>query len=432
MTDHTDCGCTEYNELSRRQFINDITGAALMATVLPEWMPKVVLAESHASDRDVVVSIFQRGGADGLSIVVPFGDPNYYTGRPTIAIPQPDSGKAYRATNLDGFFGLSEPMLPLLEAYRAKHLLLAHGVGLGYVSRSHFDAQRYMEVGKPNDPSISTGWLGRHLASTTPVRSNAPLRALGLSVGLPKTLVGAPKTLPIPDPANFSIAGSATTRTQRTQLLRDDYAVATEPIRSAALDSINTIALLNMIDFANYRPANGATYPNSSFGRALKSTAALIKADVGVEAIQVDVGGWDTHNQQNPVTPAGSMYRTMLDFSSALGAFYMDVIGGAPSYPVTLLSISEFGRNVRENGSQGTDHGRGTVAFVMGKAIAGGRVLTRNFPVLARENLELGQDLPVTIDHRDLVAEIVKSRLGNPNLSLVFPDYVPTFRGVML
>ncbi|HEU4721758.1 MAG TPA: DUF1501 domain-containing protein, partial [Gemmatimonadaceae bacterium] len=192
--------------------------------------------------------------------------------------------------------------------------------------------------------------------------------------------------------------------------------------------AVNTITLLRNVNFAGYVPANGAVYPNTSFGRALRSVAVLIKADIGLEAAQVDIGGWDTHAAQNPIN--GSMFNSMRDFSNALAAFYADVVTAYTAYGVTVVAVSEFGRNVRENGSNGTDHGRGTAMFAMGKGIAGGRVLVNNWPGLARENLEAGQDLKVTIDYRDILSEIVQKRLGNTNLSYVFPGWMPTVRGV--
>lgn len=427
---HDDCGCNEYNELSRRQFM---AGAAalsgtLISPLFPEWLPKVVLAESASSTRDVIVSIFLRGGADGLTLCVPFFDDNYYAGRPAIAIPRPDSSQANRAIPLTNQFGFPQAMAGLLPAYQAGNLLIVHATGSVDPSRSHFDAQRFMEVGKPRDPSVVTGWLGRHLASVPPLRSTAPLRALGLSSGLQKTLVGAPKALPIPDPRTFAIAGSTTTRDERAAWLREDFRAGPEPVSSAALDALNTIELLQLIDFNGYRPAGGATYPTTGFGRGMRSAAALIKADIGVEAIQIDLGGWDTHSNQDPL--AGSMFRTMQDLSNSLGAFHADVVGSGFPQNVTTVVMSEFGRNVRQNGSLGTDHGRGNCMFAMGRNIAGGRVLVNNWPGLARENLENGQDLRVTLDHRDILAEIVRDRLGNSNLPVVFPGYAPTFRGV--
>ncbi|MBA3646171.1 MAG: DUF1501 domain-containing protein [Gemmatimonadaceae bacterium] len=428
MRDCDDEGCAEYNELSRRHFITWSAGAALAATVFPPWLPKVVLAQSAVSSRDVIISIFMRGGADGLSLCAPFTDPNYYSSRPTIAIPRPDSTAANRGIALDNSFAFPQAMAPLVEPFTAGKLLVVHGTGSVDPSRSHFDAQRFIEVGKPRDPTLVTGWLGRHLASSTPVRTSAPLRALGIANGLPQTLIGAPKTLPIPVPSTFGLGGSAATRTERANWLKSDYGDTPDPVRSAAIDATATIDLLKLINFAGYTPANGAVYPAGSFAASLKSAAALIKADIGVEAIQVDIGGWDTHASQDPL--GGVMQVLMTTFASSLSALYRDLIAGAQAQTVTVVALSEFGRNVRENGSKGTDHGRGNCMFVMGQGIAGGRVLTFNWPGLAKENLDSGQDLKVTIDHRDILAEVVKNRLGNSQTDFVFPSFVPTTRGV--
>ncbi len=428
-----DCGCQEYNELSRRQFLSGMA-AVSAAAFFPSWLPKIVLAKHYAANRDVIVSIFMRGGADGLSLCVPYGDPAYYTSRTTIAIPRPDASSANRGIDLDGFFMLPQAMAALVPAFAAKNLLITHATGQTYVTRSHFDAQRFMETGKPADPTIITGWLGRHLASIPPANPQAPLRAVGVASGLQRTLVGpigvqglyATKTLPIADPTNYTIGGSATTSAARAAFIQGDYASADEPVHSAALDATNTLTLLKSVNFAAYAPANGAAYPASAFGKALRSVAVLIKNDVGIEAAQVDIGGWDTHSAQDPL--AGSMFKTMQDFSNSLAAFYADVV--ATGYNVTVVAISEFGRNVRENGSAGTDHGRATTLFAMGQGIAGGRVLTKNWPGLAHENLEAGQDLKVTLDYRDVLSEIVQNRLANPNLDFIFPTWAPTMLGV--
>lgn len=425
-----DAGCAEYRELTRRQFLGAAAGgsmAAMAASYYPAWLPKVVLAESYAS-RDVILSVFMRGGADGLTLCVPFGDPSYYTSRTSIAVPRPDASAATRGIALDNFFAFPQAMAAFVPAFTARDLLVVHATGQFNNSRSHFDAQRFLEVGKPNDATLVTGWLGRHLASMPPVRSTAPLRALGLASGLPKTLVGGPKTLPIANPANFTIGGAAATADARLAVLTSDYASAPEPVRASALDASNTVALLKTIGFSTYKPANGVVYPTSNFGNALRSVAALIRADVGIEAAQVDLGGWDTHSAQDPL--AGSMYRTMQDFSNSLAAFYADVIVGPTPSAVTAVAVSEFGRNVRENGSSGTDHGRGTAMFAFGKNIAGGRVMVNGWPGLARENLDSGQDLKVTIDFRDILAEIVQNRLGNSQLDVVFPGWQATMRGV--
>ncbi len=428
MSDCDHDGCQEYRELSRRDFIAWSTGAALAATAMPPWLPKVVLAQSANSGRDVIISIFMRGGADGLSLCAPFADANYYTSRPTIAIPRPDSTAATRGIALDNTFAFPQAMAALVPAFTAGELLVVHGAGSLDTTRSHFDAQRFIEVGKPRDPNIVSGWLARHLSSVTPAKAGAPLRAVGISTGLPRTLVGAPKTLPIPNPANFGLAGSATTRQERTDWLKADFTDQVDPVRAEALDAISTIDLLKKINFAGYVPQNGAVYPNTSFSNSLKSAAALIKADIGVEAIQVDIGGWDTHSNEDPL--AGGMFTLMQQFSNAMGALHADLVNGTQASSVTVVAISEFGRNVRENGSKGTDHGRAGCMFVIGKRVAGGKVLTNNWQSLARENLESGQDVKVTIDHRDVLSEIVKNRLGNPNTSFVFPAFTATTRGV--
>jgi len=428
----TEGGCQEYQQLARRDFLT-LAGGVGVSALLPTWLPKVVLAQSSNGSRDIIVSVFLSGGIDGMSLVVPFGDPDYYTGRPNIAVARPDAaGTGPKAVALDNFFGFSPGMAPLLPAYRNGDLLVAHATGSVDNSRSHFDAQRYMEVGKPRDARISGGWLGRHLATSTPMRANAPLRGLGFTGGLPQTLAGGPKSLPIPNPANFTIGGSGTTASDRTQWLAANHATTVNPVADNALDATNTIALLQRINFTGYAAANGAVYPNSGFGQALRSSAALIKADVGIEAIHAFNGGWDTHANQGPVITldGGFMHNRMLDLANALSAFHADVIQGTTAYGVTVVIVSEFGRNARENGNRGTDHGRGNVAFAMGKKINGGRVLTNGWPGLARENLENGQDLRVTLDHRDIFAEIVQNRLGNNNLSVVFPDYTPRFRNV--
>lgn len=290
-----DCACHEYNELTtRRDFLGSAggaTGAALYAWAYPEWLPKVSFADSFVANRDVIVSIFLRGGADGLSLCVPFGDPLYYTGRPTIAIPRPDSTAATRGIALDNFFALPQSMRFLMPAYQAGQLLVVHGAGLTYNTRSHFDAQHFMEVGKANDKSVNTGWLGRHLATTSPIKNGAALRGIGFSDGLVDTLKGAPQTVPMTDPANYGISGSTSTRDARTAWLQADYGESPEPARAAAMNAIGTINLLRSLNIGAYQPANGAVYPNTGLARGLRSTAALIKADIGVEAVHLDIGG---------------------------------------------------------------------------------------------------------------------------------------------
>lgn len=424
-THHT--GCSEYQDLSRRQFLASSAALSAAAVVFPEWLPRITLTNNYSSTRDVIVSVFMRGGVDGLAMVIPHTEPRYYSLRPTISTPAPDSLAANRAIALNDQFAFPPAMSGLLPAYRAGDLLVMHAAGQKTnTSRSHFDAQRYMEVGKPVDPDLTTGWLGRHLASVPPISATPVLRGIGLSSGLAKTLVGGPMTLPIADPANYGIGGSATTRAARMAMLKTNYDGSVNPLRAAALDAVGTITLLGRLNIGAYTPASGAMYPNTGFGRGLRSIAALIKSDIGLEAASIDIGGWDTHASQDP--NGGVMARLMQQFSDAMGAFWADVMN--TGLRVTLVAVSEFGRNVPENGSNGTDHGRGTVMFAMGRGIAGGRVLTAGWPGIEAAQLENRRDLRVTLDYRDVLAEIVQKRLENTNLDYVFPGWTPTVYGV--
>ena len=236
--------------------------------------------------------------------------PNYYTGRPTIAIPRPDSTRPRtRGIALDNIFAFPQAMAALMPAYQAGNLLVVHATGSIDPSRSHFDAQRFMEVGKPRDRSVATGWLGRHLASVPPCAPTHRCARSASRAACRRRSSARPRRCPSPIRPTSRIAGATATRTERTNWLRDDYATGAEPVRSAALDALeHDRRCSRLINFTGYAPANGAVYPNTAFGRGMRSTAALIKADIGVEAMQIDLGGWDTHATQDPL--AGSMFNT--------------------------------------------------------------------------------------------------------------------------
>lgn len=421
-------GCREYQHLSRRGFLG-VSGAAALAAAAPAWLPRVAMAASHRSTmRDVVISVYLRGACDGLTMVVPHADPEYYAARPRLSVPRPDSGGAYRCTDLDGFFGLHPAMLPLVPSYQDGRLLFVHASGLTDPTRSHFDAQRFMEVGAADDVALLSGWLGRHLGLVPPMTPGALLRGVGLNTGLMRTLVGAPRTLPIPDPDAFDLGGRGATYTLRRSILRDVYTETQGPLRTAALDTIQTIDLLNTIDFDGYVPEGGAIYPAGDFGSSLRSAAALIKAQIGVEAIAVDLHGWDTHvNQGNE---SGVMAGLLSELARGLAAFDADMSEGSSRATYVLVCMSEFGRRVEENGSSGTDHGHGNCMMVLGSAVRGGRVMCQ-WPGLAPEHRFEGLDLDVTIDYRDVLAEIVSRRLGGSDLAQIFPRYSPRFRGVV-
>ncbi|MEI6740688.1 MAG: DUF1501 domain-containing protein [Gemmatimonadaceae bacterium] len=393
---------------------------------LPSWFPHVELATAENGARDVLVTIFLRGGADGLSMVAPFGDASYYDGRPTIAIPRPDSRAQGRGLALDDFFMLPAALQALVPAYRAGNLLALQAVGqMATKTRSHFEAERYLEVGKPEDLSVDSGWVARHLQTSAPLLPGAPLRGIALAGGgIRYTLVGAPNTLAIPSPDNFRV-----NYLPDATIIDQMYATAWSPVRDSARAALATAELFKRLAFSTYKPDNGAVYPTTDLGRGLRSIAALLKAEVGLEAALLDAWGWDTHANQEPVE--GAMAQSMKDLGDSVGAFWTDIMQGPLRKQVTVIVMSEFGRNARENGTRGTDHGRGGAGFVLGAGIRGGRVLTQ-WPGLAREQLEDGQDVRVTIDYRDIFAELVKRRLGNPNLSTIFPDYTPREYGITL
>lgn len=430
MRDHESKTCNEFEHLSRRNFMGISTGV-MVGAMAPAWLPRVVYAQSESSSRDVIVSIFLRGGADSLSMVVPHGEDNYYDLRPTLAVPRPDSGEAKRARDLDGFFGFAHTMQPLREAYDDGSLLVVHACGSKDPTRSHFDAMRFMEAGQGSDaPSIQSGWLGRHLASVAPTSADAVLRAVGIGAGLQRTLAGGPQTLPIADLDDFGFEGRPQTRDDRREMPSEAYAAWDEPPRSSADNTMRTVDLLKRVGFRGYRPKGGARYPDDEFGYALKSAAALIKAEVGVEAIAIDLSGWDTHELQGNLD--GHMECLTMSLAESLGAFHKDLFADDRT-DFSLVVMSEFGRNVAENGSLGTDHGHGSMMLAMGGGIAGGRVLT-DWPGLDNGQLYDGQDLAITIDYRDVLVEILDKRVGNSNWRAVFPDsgYSPRTQGVTI
>jgi uncharacterized protein (DUF1501 family) len=419
-------GCDEYHYLTRRGFLG-LTAGALGAAALPAWLPRVAYATSHDASRDVLVSIVLQGGCDALSLCPPFGDPGYYRQRPTLAIPPPDSRGGARALDLDGYFGLAPALEPLLEAYQEGSLLIVHACGLPQSTRSHFHAIHSLEVGVPNPPQgLTDGWIARHLQAVTPDPRHGLLRAASLGSGLPRRLVGAPATLSLPSPSSSGLLADFDAGWLAALEAIYDGAAHLQPV---AATSLRTLRLLDEIDLDGYLPAGGAAYPEDSFGRALRSTAALIRADVGVEAATLELHGWDTHDLQGPLD--GGMASLMGRFARALAAFHRDLFS-AGRQDVTVVVASEFGRGARENGSGGTEHGYGGVMLLLGGSVVGGRVLAR-WPGLEDELLHEGRDLPVTVDARDVLVEVLARRLGNPDWHHVFPDprYSPSPLGAV-
>jgi uncharacterized protein (DUF1501 family) len=404
-------------QFSRRNFLKSSTALGVIGaskTLFPTWMPSMAFAtELNKAPGDVLVNIFLRGGMDGLSAVVPyFEGSRYYDVRPTQAIAEAN------LTNLDGRFGLHPAMLPLKELYDEGSFGIVHATGSPDDSRSHFDAMQFMEYGTPGEKAIGTGWLGRHL-KTAAWQNHSPFRAVGMGVMVPQSLRGPVTPLAIKSIADFHFKGRESELAQLQASLSTLYQIEAplDPLGEQAKLVFDTVELLNDLDARGYTPVESAKYPDSEFGMGLKQIAQLIKADVGLEVASLDLGGWDTHEGQG--TLDGEFNALLSELSQGLHAFYTDMSDYMKN--ITVVTMSEFGRRVEENGSAGTDHGHGNVMFVMGGGVQGGQVFT-DWPSLNREALEDG-DLAITTDYRDVLAEIVQGRLMNTALADIFPKH---------
>ncbi len=417
---------------SRRDFLGGLgkLGAVGISRALfPSWMPRLAFRpDAQAARGDVLVAIFLRGGMDGLSAVVPFGEgANYYDRRPTIAVPEPGRGPG-SALDLDGFFGFHPAFAPLKDIYDVGGLAVVHATGSIDSSRSHFDAMQFMEYGTPGDKTIGTGWIGRHLQSVA-WENDSPFRAVGMGAMVQSSLRGTITPLSLRSIADFHLKGREDELRLAQQSLARLYGVNApeDALGNQAKLVFETVDMLQSLDPNGYQPANGAVYPTDyeGFGLGLQQIAQLIKADVGLEVACVDLGGWDTHENQGTVD--GTFNELLDTLGRGLGAFYADL--GDHMRGVSVVTMSEFGRRIEENASSGTDHGHGNFMLVMGGGVAGGQVFSR-WPTLAPEALSDG-DLAITTDYRDVLAEVIQTRLMNPALDQVFPNHTVSPLGLI-
>ncbi len=407
---------------------------------LHNWMPRLAFAPPHQAARgDVLVCVFQRGGMDGLNALVPMGDSDYYRLRPTIAIGAPKAGDDKSAIDLDGFFGLHPALAPLKQIYDAGQLAPIHACGSPDPTHSHFDAMDAMERGTPGAHALGSGWLGRHLA-TLNTGNTSPLRAVGMGGMLQGALRGPVSATSLKSIADFHLQGrkkkNNDAEIQRMQqALMALYALPTDnssasllstPLHNAATQVDEVFDLLSKIDVAGYIPANHAQYPDGDFGRGMMQIAQIIKADVGLEVACVDIGGWDTHAGQGGAV--GQLAGLLGELGQGLGALWADL--GEQVKTVTVITMSEFGRRVKENGSGGTDHGHANAMFLMGGGVVGKKV-HGDWPGLSTTKLDGPGDLALTTDYRDVLSEVLSKRLGNTVIRDVFPDYTPKMRGVV-
>ncbi len=390
----------------------------------PVWLSRALYAADAPSPRKkVLITVFQRGAVDGLNMVVPFGESRYYDLRPNIAIPKPASA-ADGAVDLDGFFGLHPSLKSLKPIYASGKLAIVHAAGSPDPTRSHFDAQDYMESGTPGRKATNDGWLNRSLVAEP--GHNSPVRAVSLGTALPRALRGHNDAVAINNLADFQVKDTA-----GAQSFESMYAGSVDKVlNGTGRETFDAVKLMQGIQKQQYTPSGGAKYPTSRFGQSLKQIARLVKADVGLEVAFTDFGGWDTHvNEVGPKPTVGQLANLLTDFGDSLAAFYSDLADRMDD--IVVVTMSEFGRTAKENGTRGTDHGHANAMFVMGGPVHGGKIYGE-WPGMAQEQLYEGRDLAVTTDFRDVLGELVTRHLGNRELARVFPGYdAPRYRGLL-
>jgi uncharacterized protein (DUF1501 family) len=381
------------------------------------WMPRLAFAPQDAAPRgDTLVVIFLRGAADVLNMVVPHGEEAYYRLRPSLGVPRPDdvgTRKEDRALDLDGFFGFHPSLRSLLDPWSSGQLAIIHACGAPDESRSHFKAMELMERGVEDARGPASGWIGRHLA-TLNTGNSSPLRAVGMGTRPQRSLSGSVPVSALRSIADFHLGGDARALQQMRAALSTVY---NDDVLGQ--DTLSIMDTLQQLDPDKYR-SSSTDYPESEFGLALKQTAMLIKAGVGLEVSAIDVGGWDTHFAQGSVT--GLMPNLMKDLADGIAAFHADMQVHMKN--LTVVTMSEFGRRASENGSLGTDHGHGSMMMVMGGSVNGGKI-HGEWPGLEDGQLIGPGDLAVTTDYRAVLSEVLVKRLNNPATQDIFPDYQP-------
>jgi uncharacterized protein (DUF1501 family) len=360
-----------------------------------------------------LVVIFQRGAADGLNIVVPHAENAYYTMRPSINIPRKD------VLELDGFFGLHPSLFPLQPLWKQRHLAIVHAAGSPDPTRSHFDAQDFMESGTPGLKATEDGWLNRSLRSLPIAPDKSAFRAIAMGPSLPRILSGSEPAVAVNNIAEFGVGGPNPKAAPISNTFEAMYANSVDSVlHGTGQETFEAVKMLRAADPSKYKPAPGADYPNGHFGDSLRQLAQLIKANLGVQVAFADIGGWDHH--VNEGNTQGQLANVLHEFSQSLAAFWIDL--GDLAEDTVVVTMSEFGRTARENGNRGTDHGHANVMFVMGGPVKGGRVYGR-WPGLDQSQLYEGRDLAITTDFRQVIGEAVSRHLGNEDLSQVFPGF---------
>jgi len=394
--------------ISRRGFLKS-SGLGFLALGLPpSFLVRAAEAQQVGRGKALVV-VFQRGAMDGLNAVIPFKDAAYYSLRQSIAIAEPASGEN-RAVDLDGFYALHPALAPLKSIYDKGHLAIVHAAGSPDNTRSHFDAQDYMEIGTPGIKSTPDGWLNRYLNEKK--KDQSPFRGVAVTAQLPRMLAGGAPALTLSSIEEFRLRNEAMAGS-----LQKLYANTADSLFRFSGQNLFA-AMTDLKQVQAKIPASSESYPNGRLGAGLRQIARLIKAGVGLEIAFAEIEGWDTHVNQGGAT--GQMANRLKELADGLTAFYRDL--GDRMDDVVLLTMSEFGRTARENGNRGTDHGHANVMFALGGSVRGGKVYGR-WPGIAPELLYEGRDLNLTTDFRSVCGEVIARHLGQKDLNRIFPGF---------
>ena len=408
--------------ITRRIFLRNSALAVVGTAAVPSFLTRAAFGSVELGTRTKrLVVIFQRGAADGLNIVVPHGERAYYAMRPSINIPRND------VLDLDGFFGLHPSLASLQPIWNQRHLAIVHAAGSPDPTRSHFDAQDFMESGTPGLKATPDGWLNRALHSLPASEDKSAFRAIALGPALPRILTGSERAVAVNNINDFGVGGRNPNAAPIANTFEAMYDQSVDSVlHGTGQQTFDAVKMLKAADPAKYKPAAGADYPRGRFGDSLKQLAQLIKANLGVQVAFADIGGWDHH--VNEGSTQGQIANVLREFSQSLSAFWIDL--GDLGEDTVVVTMSEFGRTARENGNRGTDHGHANVMFVMGGPVKGGRVYGP-WPGLEQPQLYEGRDLAVTTDFRRVLGEAVAKHLGNSRLEQVFPGFESSSAGFL-
>ncbi len=401
--------------ITRRVFLRNSALAVVGTASVPSFLTRAAFGTVDAGVRNKrLVVIFQRGAADGLNIVVPHAEPQYYAMRPSINIPR------NAVLDLNGFFGLHPSLSAFQPLWQQRYLAIVHAAGSPDSTRSHFDAQDFMETGTPGVKATEDGWLNRTLRNLPlPSVQNPAFRAIALGPSLPGILSGTEPAVAMNNINDFSIGGRSPRPSPVASAFEAMYDHSSDSVlHGTGEETFDAVKMLKAADPGKYNPAPGANYPKGRFGDGLRQLAQLIKANLGVQVAFADIGGWDHH--VNEGATEGQLANVLSDFSQSIAAFWTDLCDLGED--TVVITMSEFGRTARENGNRGTDHGHANVMFVLGGPVRGGKVYGR-WPGLDQSQLYEGRDLALTTDFRQVIGEAVARHLGNGNLAEVFPGY---------